>query len=27
MVALTMARGAVPMDDAKPAPTYQIFFA
>jgi len=27
MVALTMARGAVPMEDTKPAPTYQIFFA
>ncbi|MBR1149341.1 terminase TerL endonuclease subunit [Bradyrhizobium sp. JYMT SZCCT0428] len=26
MVALTMARGAVPMDDAKPPPTYQILF-
>jgi phage terminase large subunit-like protein len=27
MVALTMAKGAAPLDDAKPAPTYQIFFA
>jgi phage terminase large subunit-like protein len=27
MVALCMAKGAVPMDDAKPPPTYQMFFA